>query len=241
MGIIWKSRGGRVVNGVPREVPRQKPEGPQAPRVLAAGLPCLLSRWQFPSIWLTVSFCLADSSLLPCSVPLTVPFCPIDNSLLSDWQFPFVLSTVPFCPIDSSLQSYSLPFTVPFLFDSWSTAPWQLTYSTLTVDLWHLDNFILALEEPVMQMTALLQLWGLLGEQQAQPPVGSILLPASTPLPSCSHPIEYRHPEEVKIHILYWPLIGPEITWSVPGLSLVLSPHPIEYRHPEEVKIHILY
>ena len=37
--IIWKSRGGRVVNGVPREVPRPKPEGPQAPRVLAAGLP----------------------------------------------------------------------------------------------------------------------------------------------------------------------------------------------------------
>ena len=28
--IIWKSRGGRVVNGVPREVPRQKPKGPQA-------------------------------------------------------------------------------------------------------------------------------------------------------------------------------------------------------------------
>ena len=27
-----------MVNGVPREVPRPKPEGPQAPRVLAAGL-----------------------------------------------------------------------------------------------------------------------------------------------------------------------------------------------------------
>ena len=28
--IIWKSRRGRVVNGVPREVPRPKAEGPQA-------------------------------------------------------------------------------------------------------------------------------------------------------------------------------------------------------------------
>ena len=28
-----------MVNGVPREVPRPKPEGPQAPRVLAVGLP----------------------------------------------------------------------------------------------------------------------------------------------------------------------------------------------------------
>ena len=37
--IIWKSRGGRVVNGVSREVPRPKPEGPEPPRVLAAGLP----------------------------------------------------------------------------------------------------------------------------------------------------------------------------------------------------------
>ena len=37
--IILKSRGGRVVNGVPREVPRLKPKGRQAPRVLDAGLP----------------------------------------------------------------------------------------------------------------------------------------------------------------------------------------------------------
>ena len=37
--LIWKSRGGRVVNGVPREVPRPKPAGPQALRDLAAGLP----------------------------------------------------------------------------------------------------------------------------------------------------------------------------------------------------------
>ena len=28
-----------MVNGVPREVPRPKPEGPQAPRVLAKGPP----------------------------------------------------------------------------------------------------------------------------------------------------------------------------------------------------------
>ena len=28
-----------MVNGVTREVPRPKPEGPQAPRVLSAGLP----------------------------------------------------------------------------------------------------------------------------------------------------------------------------------------------------------
>ena len=34
-----ESRGGIMVNGVPREVPRPKPEGPQAPRVLAAGPP----------------------------------------------------------------------------------------------------------------------------------------------------------------------------------------------------------
>ena len=34
-----ESRGVRVVNGVPWEVPRPTPEGPQAPRVLAAGLP----------------------------------------------------------------------------------------------------------------------------------------------------------------------------------------------------------
>ena len=27
--IIWRSLGGIMVNGVPREVPRQKPEGPQ--------------------------------------------------------------------------------------------------------------------------------------------------------------------------------------------------------------------
>ena len=33
-----ESRGGIMVNGVHREVPRPKPEGPQAPRVLAAGL-----------------------------------------------------------------------------------------------------------------------------------------------------------------------------------------------------------
>ena len=37
--IILKSQGGRVVNGVPREVPRLKPKGRQAPRVLDAGLP----------------------------------------------------------------------------------------------------------------------------------------------------------------------------------------------------------
>ena len=36
--IIWKTRWVRVVNGVSREVPRPRPEGPQAPRVLAAGL-----------------------------------------------------------------------------------------------------------------------------------------------------------------------------------------------------------
>ena len=36
---LWKSRGGIMVNGVPREVKRPKPEGPQAPRVLAAGPP----------------------------------------------------------------------------------------------------------------------------------------------------------------------------------------------------------
>ena len=34
---MWKSRGGIVVNGVPREVPRPKPEGPQAPRVFGRG------------------------------------------------------------------------------------------------------------------------------------------------------------------------------------------------------------
>ena len=34
---VWKSRGGIVVNGVPREVPRPKPEGPQAPRVFGRG------------------------------------------------------------------------------------------------------------------------------------------------------------------------------------------------------------
>ena len=37
-----------------------------------------------------------------------------------------------------------------------------------------------------MHMTGLLQLWGLLGEQQAQPPVGSILpLAGQPPLASC--------------------------------------------------------
>ena len=36
--IIWKSRGGRVVNWVLRKVPRPKPEGRQAPSVFAAGL-----------------------------------------------------------------------------------------------------------------------------------------------------------------------------------------------------------
>ena len=35
--IIWKSRGGIMVNGVLWEVPRPKPEGPQAPRVFAVG------------------------------------------------------------------------------------------------------------------------------------------------------------------------------------------------------------
>ena len=36
---VWKSRGGIMVIGLPMEVPRPKPEGPQAPRVLATGLP----------------------------------------------------------------------------------------------------------------------------------------------------------------------------------------------------------
>ena len=36
---VWKSRGGIIVNGVPTEFPRAKPEEPQVPRVLAAGLP----------------------------------------------------------------------------------------------------------------------------------------------------------------------------------------------------------
>ena len=30
---VWKSLGGIMLNGFPREVPRPKPEGPQAPRV----------------------------------------------------------------------------------------------------------------------------------------------------------------------------------------------------------------
>ena len=34
---VWKSRGFIVVNGVPREVPRPEPEGPQAPRVFVRG------------------------------------------------------------------------------------------------------------------------------------------------------------------------------------------------------------
>ena len=37
--IIWKSLGGIMVNGVPREVPRPEPKGPQAPRALAVGPP----------------------------------------------------------------------------------------------------------------------------------------------------------------------------------------------------------
>ena len=37
--IIWKSRGGIMVKGVPREVPRPNPKGPQVPSVLAMGLP----------------------------------------------------------------------------------------------------------------------------------------------------------------------------------------------------------
>ena len=36
---MWKSLGGIMLNGVPREVPRPKPKGPQARRVLAARLP----------------------------------------------------------------------------------------------------------------------------------------------------------------------------------------------------------
>ena len=36
---VWKRLGGIMVNGVPGEVPRPNPEGPQAPRVLAVGLP----------------------------------------------------------------------------------------------------------------------------------------------------------------------------------------------------------
>ena len=34
---VLKSRGGIMVNGVPREVPRPKPEGPQAQRVFGCG------------------------------------------------------------------------------------------------------------------------------------------------------------------------------------------------------------
>ena len=33
MGHVWKSQRGIMVNVVPREVPRPKPERPQAPRV----------------------------------------------------------------------------------------------------------------------------------------------------------------------------------------------------------------
>ena len=33
----WKNRGGIMMNGVPCEVPRPKPEGPQAPRVFGRG------------------------------------------------------------------------------------------------------------------------------------------------------------------------------------------------------------
>ena len=36
---VWKSQGGIMVNGVPTEVPRPKPEEPQAQRVLATVLP----------------------------------------------------------------------------------------------------------------------------------------------------------------------------------------------------------
>ena len=36
---VWNSRGFIMVNGVPREVQRPKPEGPQATRVFPAGLP----------------------------------------------------------------------------------------------------------------------------------------------------------------------------------------------------------
>ena len=36
---LWKSQGGTMLNGVPREVSRAKPDRPQAPMVLAAGLP----------------------------------------------------------------------------------------------------------------------------------------------------------------------------------------------------------
>ena len=44
--IIWKSRGGIMVNGVSREVSRQKPERPKAARVLAVGPPeALHSPW----------------------------------------------------------------------------------------------------------------------------------------------------------------------------------------------------
>ena len=33
---VWKSQGGIMVNGVPRELPRSKPEGSQAPRFFFA-------------------------------------------------------------------------------------------------------------------------------------------------------------------------------------------------------------
>ena len=57
-----------MVNGVPREVPRPKPEGPQAPGVLAEGLASRYEKKE--SLFYTVMLTLQDCNQAGC--------CPIE-------------------------------------------------------------------------------------------------------------------------------------------------------------------
>ena len=59
-----------MVNGVPREVPRPKPEGPQAPRVLAVGPPEALHS---PKEGRGGTLDLRHGATLPSVVPREVP------------------------------------------------------------------------------------------------------------------------------------------------------------------------
>ena len=57
-----------MVNGVPREVPRPKPEGPQAPRVLVEGLSdifILLGSWLYMNVAAELLYIIRHKPLKP--------------------------------------------------------------------------------------------------------------------------------------------------------------------------------
>ena len=63
---VWKSRGGIMVNGVPREVPGPKPKGPQAPRGLAEGTNIGRVKFQYTGLGCRKNVqCMPNGGFLP--------------------------------------------------------------------------------------------------------------------------------------------------------------------------------